>query len=559
MVFNFLTQKKDNMKNIKFSKVLLLLLGVLLAFSCSEEKEVFPETRLFRPVLNSNLAAKDNAILIDMAKMKEAVSYKVEISRDKFTTVLRTIETTENKIVIADLLWNTEYQVRSTAIASKPEFDSKISDLGSVTTDRFPSIMQIPTASDVIDNAAKVHWLTGTGTGAAITQVKVFAITDEELKTPLATYAVTTAEQTAGEKIIGNLLPSTEYQLAIYSGETLRGWEKYKTKDPLVSGSNVIDLRGILNDPDILVKTMKTAADGSIILLDGSVIYNTNDGTANFAFNKSLTIQSGYSFNPAGATLNFSKEFAVTAGSNITSILFEGITLTGIYTSNYVFNIDAAATIGEIKFNNCKINNFRGVVRAKGVSGGTSGTLSKFTVDNCIINDIKDYGILNMDVATWKFTDAVIKSSTIYRTVLFLVSKSNSNSVLIEDCTINESPEKARAIFNWSGAAGQNNVANGITIKNTIIGHGWDTAAGGVDYAIKGITGLATTNFMVSNSYSTADFKYTVTGTPIPTFPNFTYSKTVTDLWKDPAKGDFNIKDPSFAGIKSAGDPRWRK
>ncbi len=542
------------MKNIKISQILLLLVGVMMVFSCSDNEDVYPETRLFRPVLNSNLIAQNNEIQVDMAKMKEAVSYDVELSRDNFTTVIFKFNTPLNKFHITNLLWNTEYQVRVTAIAATPEFNSKVSDLGSVTTERFPSIMKIPTESDVIDVAAKVGWLTGVGTGAAITQVKVFALSDEALKNPLLTVAVSSSEQLAGEKIVNGLTPATQYQLAIYSGEEVRGWEKYTTKDAVDAGANVIDLRGIVNNPDILVQTMKTAADGSTILLDGSVVYNTADGASSYLFNKSLTIKSGYSFNPAGATLNFSKEFNMAASSNVASIVFDGLTLTGIYASNYVFNIDASATIGEVKFINCKINQFRGILRAK---GGT-GTLNKYTVENCIINDIRDYGILNMDVTTWKFNDAVIKKSTVYRTVSFLVSKSNSNSVLIEDCTLNETPEKARAIFSWS-TAGANNVLNGFTIKNTIIGHGWDTTPGGTNYAILGIRGLAATSFITTNSYATADFTYTLTGVPIPTFPSFTYSKTVNDLWKDPSKGDFNIKDPSFAGIKDSGDPRWRK
>ncbi len=544
------------MKNIKFSRILLLLVGVMMIFSCSENEDLYPETRLFRPVLNSNLIAQNNEIQVDMAKMKEAVSYDVELSRDNFATVIFKFNTPLNKFHITNLLWNTEYQVRVTAIASSPEFNSKVSDLGSVTTERFPSIMKIPTESDVIDVAAKVGWLTGVGTGAAITQVKVFAITDEALKTPLFTYAVTMDEQLAGEKIVNGLAPATQYQLAIYSGDEVRGWEKYTTKDAIATGANVIDLRGIVNNPDILVQTMKTAASGSTILLDGNYVYNSNDAGSTYKFDKSFLIKSGYSFNPAGATISFlTKEFDIAVGANISSIVFDGITLSGIAGSagNYVFGINPSGTIGEIKFVNCRINKFRGVVRTK---AGT-GVLDKFTIDNCIINDINSYGILNMDFATWSFNDAVIKNSTIYQALSFLVSKSNSKSILIENCTLCEVPAKTRAMFSWA-TAGQDNVLNGITIKNTIIGRGWDTA-GGTDYAIVGIRGLGATNFITTNSYATADFKYTLTGLPIPTFPSFTYSKTVTDLWVDPTKGNFTFKDPSFAGIKDSGDPRWRK
>jgi hypothetical protein len=545
------------MKNKKINQILLLLVGVMMIFSCSENEDVYPETRLFRPVLNSNLTPHNNTIIVDMAKMTKAVSYKIELSRDKFVTVLGTIDTPESTFRIVNLLWNTEYQIRVTAIAANPEFNSKVSDLGSVTTERFPSIMQIPTVSDVIDVAAKVHWLTGVGTGAAVTQVKVFAIADEALKTPLFTYAVSSAEQLAGEKIINGLTPATQYQLAIYSGDEVRGWEKYTTKDAIVTGANVVDLRGIVNNPDILVQTMKTAASGSTILLDGDYIYNSNDGTATYKFDKSFTIKSGYSFNPAGATISFlTKEFDLAVGANVASIVFDGVTLSGIAGSsgNYVFGINPSGTIGEIKFVNCKINKFRGILRTK---TGT-GVLDKFIIDNCIITDINSYGILNIDVATWSFNDAIIKNSTIYQVLSFLVSKSNSKSILIENCTLSEVPAKTRAMFSWA-TAGQDNVLNGITIKNTIIGRGWETTAGGADYAVSGIKGLGATNFITTNSYATADFKYTLTGLPIPTFPSFTYSKTISDLWIDPTKGNFAFKDTGFAGIKDSGDPRWRK
>lgn len=537
------------MKNVKLNiyKALLLVIGVLFFVSCSENEDALKQTRLFRPVLNKDLSSIDNTIIVDMGKMKEAIRYKVEISRDTFKTIVKTIEGPENSVVFKELVWNALYQVRATAFAADEQFNSKVSDLGEIKTQRFPSIMTIPVSSDVIDTGAKVHWTTA---GAAVTEIKVFAFADELLVTPLATHTVSDADRLAGEKIIYGLTPGTKYQIAIYSGAEARGWEVYATKPPLILGPNDIDLRGI-NDPAILSATLITVVDGSTILLDGNNTYNIN---TTYSFNKSITIKSGYSFNPAGATLNMNSNFNMVAASNVGSIVFEGLTLTSTdlaASSKYVFNIAQSCTIGEILFNNCKISNFRGIARFQ----SSTGTIGKFTISNSIVNNIGGYGIFNLDVATWTAGDVLLKTSTIYRSNVFLASKSTTatKSITIEDCTLNDFVAKTRAIFAWT-----NEVTNGVTIKNTIMGRGWDTTAGGTDYAISGYSGLATSNFIVVNSYATADFKYTAAAKTIPGFPSFTYAKKVEDLWKDPVNGDFTFKDSGFGGLKDSGDPRWR-
>jgi hypothetical protein len=539
------------MKNKKISQILLLLVGVMMIFSCSENEDVYPETRLFRPVLNSNLTSQNNTIIVDMAKMTKAISYKIELSRDKFVTVLGTIDTPESTFRIVNLLWNTEYQIRVTAIAADPQYNSKVSDLGAITTQKFPSILQSPTEFDVIDVAAKLTWAIGPLTGAPITQVKVFAIADETLSSPLLTIPVTSAEQLAGVKIVNGLTPSTEYQIAIYSGDEVRGWEKYKTKVGIVVDANTIDLRGIVPTSTLLFDTLTAAPAGSTIILDGNVTY---DLSTSYFFNKSLTIKSGYSFGQGGAIVNLISNFNILAGSNVGAIIFEGLILTSPDTAaaaKYVFNINQSSTIGEIAFNNCRMSNYRGVCRFQ----ASTGTIGKYTVNNCIINNIGGYGVFNVDVATWTAGDVLFKNSTVYRSTVFMASKSTSptKSVTIEDCTLNEFVAKAGTMFKWV-----NEVTNGITMRNTIVGHGYDNT-GGTDYSIIGYSGLATTTWIILNTYSTSDFVYVPLKPTIPGFPSFTYPKKVESLWINPVSGDFNIKDPSFAGVKDSGDPRWRK
>jgi hypothetical protein len=196
----------------------------------------------------------------------------------------------------------------------------------------------------------------------------------------------------------------------------------------------------------------------------------------------------------------------------------------------------------------------RGILRAK---GGT-GVIANFSINKSIVKDIRDYGVINMDIVSWNFSNVALTNSTFYKCQKFIVSKSTTatKSILISDCTLNEETALANKIFVFPATI---NVTDGINITNTIIGRGWDMGGTATTFGIDPIDGLPTTNFTITNSFATIDYTLTATGTAIPGFPNFTYSKKMTDLWKDPANGDFNFIDLSFQGIKTSGDPRWRK
>lgn len=78
--------------NIDIRTLLLIFFACSVCFlSCKDEDEVFPETRLFRPVLNEDLSAEGNAIIVNMGKLRRAVSYTIELSRDTFKTIDYTI------------------------------------------------------------------------------------------------------------------------------------------------------------------------------------------------------------------------------------------------------------------------------------------------------------------------------------------------------------------------------------------------------------------------------------------------------------------------------------
>jgi len=313
-----------------------------------------------------------------------------------------------------------------------------------------------------------------------------------------------------------------------------------------VSGQDVIDLSGIDN-PAILGDTLPDIASGSVVLLGPGKVYN-----AGYAFDKSVTIKSSDPSNDVMPLIDCTLNFNFADGATVDSIIFMNIEIFGEYDSRYVLNSNVAATIGKLAFDGCNIHDLRGILRMKDAG---PGSLETYSINNCVISKIRDYGILTVDMNTWICNNILITNSTIYKVRAFITNKNNSASVVIDGCTINEVPAAGQRLFRWR-ELGQDNVTEGISIKNTLWGPGWDeTAAGSTGY--DGFDGLAATEWKLENTYSTNDLVFQEGKDTIFALLENVYDGTTADLWTYPAEGEFFFLDTEFAGIGSAGDPRW--
>jgi hypothetical protein len=509
-----------------------LCLVIAVTAACNKTKiEGGVDDRLFRPVLKGALVSDGNWISVNLQKISGAVSYVVTISRDTFKTVVRTITTSKDTAYFDNLQWERLYQVRARAIAADTVKNSKTAELGSIKTARFPTILNTPTLGEVNDNAVKVSW---TNSGAAVTTVKILKASDSSV---VKTVTLTATDITNQYTIVSGLTAATDFIVYLYSGTSVRGWADFKTKAPLTG--NIVDLRDVPNRAKLLQDTLAVIPDGSTVLLKRGVQYTVESGAT---FSKSVTIMSGDDLIvPDQAYIFCNANFVFGVGSNIGYVDFKDVLLrSDSYGAKYIINNSNNTTVGRISFENCRADIFRGILR---LQTGTM-TVNNFIVNKCIMDSLNNYGILTVDATTCKVDNILVQNSTFYKVDRLIVSKQNSTSLLIENCTMNELVTTGQYIVNY----GATNVTNGIKINNCIIGAG---KGGG---STRGVVAGGATAIEAVNNYKTSD--YIGSAPEVPSL--LSYPGASTALWQDPVNGNFKIKDNTFAGKASTGDPRWR-
>lgn len=523
---------------MKIKNIFFALLPVFLFLNACRKTEVLEPTRLFRPVVSGSLGTVNNGVVATWTNIKAADKFQVQVSRDTFRTIDVTMSVDTNTVQVDNLKWDQLYQIQVRAIAVDTILNSRWSYLGEIKVPKFPSILNAQAISDATDEGIRVSWV---NSGATVTNIRLLKPSDSSL---VRDVALTSADVSKQSKIITGLTSSTTYIVMLYSGTTLRGYDNFTTKAP--ETGIVIDLRNISDRQSVLADTLPLIPGGATVLLKRGFTYNIASAVI---LSKAVTIKSGSDLSVSDpAIIYFTSNFNFVAGSSINHIDFIDLVLRGSdYASRYVFNTTASATVGRISFDNCKAEIFRGLVR---LQSGTV-TVANFNITNSIIDSIAGFGVLTVGAATAKVDNISINNSTFYKIEKLIASStagSVSSSVVIQNSTFNEATLGGGATYFID--YNTNNVAGGIQINNCILG----AAKTGTTNQVRGVRYATSGTADGTGSYSTSD--YIVTVNPIS---NLTvYPKPSTDLFTDPLNGNFKIRDNTFAGRTTAGDPRWR-
>ncbi len=526
-----------------------LIATMILVGSCKKEPVENPLIRLFMPVVKDDPAIKGNQITVSWFKIKGAVSYVVNISRDSlFQTTDQTITVPmdSSKVVFSNLLWDQGYFINLQAKAEDPSKDSKLLLL-TATTARFPTILLPSTPDDLTDYSIVVRW---SNTGAAVTSINV-SKTDGTL---VKTVTLTEQDVAAGYKEISGLTGTTTYEVTIYSEDALRGTQNYTTTATPNLGDHVIDLRSITGIPTVLTDTMASALPGTVFVLRRSETYTCN-ATASFVLSKSIKVVCLPGLGTP-AQLNYLNETDLSGA--IDSVIFSNVSISGLKSDgiskvSYLFNTTSAlnCNVGLISFENCTIKSFGNSLLRLQTGAAPWGIVNKVFVNNCSINDIglsSGYGIFhaaNGGANGNNIANFEMRNSTCYNFTkgVFFNTMSNVESVLVENCTFNDMLPGGYYFMDFSTYT-----VAALSIKNCILGK---TKTPDLS---RGIRASDVTNIVTNNCYNTSDF-FTVLF-PIPGL--IPYSGLSTDLFSNPDNGDFSIIDSHFDGKNSSGDPRWR-
>lgn len=516
-----------------------LFLGIMLMAGCQKEETIQEVPRLFRPVVTGEFGAA-NWLGAQWTKVKGATSYTAEISLDTFKTVIKSVTIDTNLVVFDNLEWLTLYQIHVRANAVVDTKNSGFSFLGSIKTEKFPSIMATPTSQEILDKAVLMHW---TNTGAVVTNLKVTLKTVGTLVKDVPILATDIVNQ---YKVISGLLPQNTYVVTLYSGSTVRGYETITTVAQIITGTNIVDLSQDTN-ADVLTSAYLTSlSPGTLVILKRGLTYNIT-GVINF--DKAVSFVSEVTFFAPPAKLNLAGNFSVTASSNISEISFKTVDLIGAaadgYASRYVFNINAVSTITKITFDDCKIKALRGIIRTQ-----AGPQINTVTINKCLMDSLAGYGVVTCDNTASTIQNVILTNSTISDAQKVLTSKSNATSVWIENCTFYLAPQSPNYFLDYGTLA----VTGGITLKNNIFGAGKPSAATPPVLTVGGFR-PATINITSAGNFRTSDLIWTL-ATDLPGLADYTGASSA--LFKNPALDDFTIIDTKFAGKSTAGDPRWR-
>jgi hypothetical protein len=349
--------------------------------------------------------------------------------------------------------------------------------------------------------------------------------------------AVTADQNAAGEALVEGLSAGTNYTAEIFAGNKSKGLLTFTTKAPVV-GNNVVDLRPIADRPSVLFDTLSQITDGAIVLLKRGRTYTIPSA---YTFDKSVSIRSGLGFgNPAELLLSNNFD----ASGNIDSLNFSDLTIATDGNADYFMNIGHETVIGDVKVENCTTE---GVFNNSFIRLKKAGAeINNLLINNCIIDSFgigAKYAVIYANASSSAVIDNIsIQNSTFYSFYYFIRQDGvTGTSLNINNCTFNDMINQGGYFINYSGTFPPK-----FNIMNTILGSTIDpTNSNGIK---------SSGNAVLSNTYMTSDCVFSAN----PITGANSYSGTAGDLFTDPANGDFTIKDNSFAGKSTAGDPRWR-
>ena len=564
-----LIKKEKKMKSIKNILGTASMIALALsATSCTDGNDWDVDGSLSRLFgLNGDKitveTAETSATVTFSAFTSKAVSspeyYVFEVSKDSLyegvenANIIKFGEDkslTSSPVVLSGLDGDSKYYMRVKAMSSTSNESKWVyyKDGSSFKT-KAEQIFNNVEATDLFEDHVNLSWTPG----ADVTHITYANTNDAE---NIQTINLTDEEKAAGKYTLGGLNPTSTYTITIYKNDVKRGQLQVTTPAAMPAAnfkySLASDVTVISQDLiDKIAEKAKAAAgnetnySATIGIPAGAkvALYGINDSDGG---KTNVTIPDGMSvtfFGLAGGdapTINLDKNFDI-AGSHA-FIKFQNVKLEE-NGAGYFINQSKACTVSEFTLENCEVSNLK--TSFFRLQGSDAKSIGKLTLKNSIFTKLcAGYGFIHVDAGSGAgHVDNVEIDGCTFNSIcvtgkVFIFSKKTD----MQDITIKNS-----TFYNCNGS-GQYFVdfnadtfgPNTFTIENCIFGKSADEAT---DKNIRSKTPAT-----VANSFRTTDFFKVIKGVNDTEFSS-------TQLFKDPANGDFTIKAGTLK--EKAGDPRW--
>lgn len=560
-------KKMKSIKNILGTASMMAL--TLSATSCTDGNDWDVDGSLSRLFgLNGDKitveTAETSATVTFSAFTSKAVSspeyYVFEVSKDSLyegvenANIIKFGEDktlTSSPVVLSGLDGDSKYYMRVKAMSSTTNESKWVyyKDGSSFKT-KAEQIFNNVEATDLFEDHVNLSWTPG----AEVTHITYANANDEE---NIQTINLTDEEKAAGKYTLAGLQPTSTYTITIYKNDVKRGQLQITTPAAMPAANYKYSLS---SDVTVISQTLideiaeqAKAAAGNETNYSATIgipagakvaLYGTNDSDGG---KTNVTIPDGMSvtfFGLAGGetpTITLDKNFDI-AGSHA-FIKFQNVKLEE-NGAGYFINQSKACTVSEFTLEDCEVSNVKtSFFRLQNADEAKS--IGKLTLKNSIFTNLcAGYGFIHVDAGNGVgHLDNVEIDGCTFNSIcvtgkVFIYSKKTD----MQDITIKNS-----TFYNCNGN-GQYFVdfnvdtfgPNTFTIENCIFGKSADEATN------KNIR--SKTPATVANSFRTTDFFKVIKGVNDTEFSS-------TQLFKDPANGDFTIKAGTLK--EKAGDPRW--
>ncbi len=565
---------KKTIKSILLLGALAIGAGTLA--SCSDDDDSYM-SRLFRPVVSTDniTAGVDNNkkayIYFSWDDYASANKYIIKlVTEDGSDSLKYAVNTTE--IMVNNLLYDTNYNISIRAVDTISGKESR-DYVFTVTSADYPTKLKTPGTTDIIDVGARIAWDNSEG-DANYDSLQVVKASNDSV---ISTYVLTDEDRAVSEKVISGLKANTNYRVKAYIAGEYQGKKNFKTVAAEDFGDDlVVDMRNV--EESKLYKCLSISSDSqydglldslisvnplkniTIVLPGGADIkmptMNLKKGTEKrIKFVTGLTLAGNANICVAG-------NFAIAADVHVSSLVFDKINFTDApldgkdkdgsnFGGTYLFNLNGAgASIDTIKITNSNIKYKRGVCRLQ-----NAVTIGNFTIDNCIVDSIGGYGIVNCDANKSTVDYVTITNSTFANCEKFIVVNSGKtdnsiNNVKVANCTFAYCIANTKSFFDM-----KDRELKTYTLDNCLFGKPGPHNKEEVTDGITGYSGSIAPS--CNDCYFASDFlwqKNAETGEAKAALSGTTLKGATSDIFKSPDTSDFTVMSSEARGI---GDPRW--